>query len=71
MNPGQRVVVQAFGETPPEAIEQQLSLQPQEAPDVTRLSPREVVIGVKSASVGWVDLLMTSGQYQHQAKPPY
>jgi NADPH2:quinone reductase len=26
---------------------------------------------VKSASVGWVDLLMTSGQYQHMPKPPY
>ena len=26
---------------------------------------------MKSASVGWVDLLMTSGQYQHMPKAPY
>jgi NADPH2:quinone reductase len=25
----------------------------------------------KSCAVGWVDLLMTSGQYQHMPKPPY
>ena len=32
---------------------------------------RDVIIEIKSASVGWVDLLMTSGQYQHMQKPPY
>jgi NADPH2:quinone reductase len=26
---------------------------------------------VNSCAVGWVDLLMMSGQYQHMAKPPY
>jgi NADPH:quinone reductase len=30
-----------------------------------------VIIKIRSASVGWVDLLMTSGQYQHLPKPPY
>jgi NADPH:quinone reductase len=30
-----------------------------------------VIIAVKAAQVGWVDLLMSSGQYQHMAKPPY
>ena len=71
MNPGQRVVVSEFGETPPEALEKFLSLEPMPAPDTAKLSPRDVVIAIKSASVGWVDLLMTSGQYQHMLKPPY
>lgn len=71
MEAGQRVVVAEFGETPPEAIERHLSLQPMPAPDVAALGPRDVVVAVKSAAVGWVDLLMTSGQYQHQVQPPY
>ena len=36
-----------------------------------RSSPRDVIVAIKSAAVGWVDLLMTSGQYQHMPKPPY
>ena len=67
----QRVVVSEFGETPLEAIEKFLNLEPMPAPDTSKLSPRDVVIAIKSASVGWVDLLMTSGQYQHMPKPPY
>jgi NADPH2:quinone reductase len=69
--PGSRVVVSAFAETPPEAIDTKMSLVPMDAPDPAGLSPRDVIIAVKSAAVGWVDLLMTSGQYQHMAKPPY
>ena len=41
------------------------------APDLATLAPNDVVIAVRSASVGWVDLLMTSGQYQHAPQPPY
>ncbi len=69
--PGQRVVVSALGETPLEAIEQHLSLEAMPAPSTASLSPRDVVVAIKSASVGWVDLLMTSGQYQHALRPPY
>ena len=69
--PGSRVVVAQFGETPLEAIDQQASLQPMPAPDPATLSAQDVIVAIKSASVGWVDLLMTSGQYQHMAKPPY
>jgi NADPH:quinone reductase len=68
---GQRAVVSALGETPLEAIDQHLSLEPMSAPDPARLAPHDVIIAVKSAAVGWVDLLMTSGQYQHLPKPPY
>jgi NADPH2:quinone reductase len=71
MNPGHRVVVKELAETPLEAIEQHLFLEPMAPPDTTRLASRDVVLSIKSASVGWVDLLMTSGQYQHLAKPPY
>jgi NADPH2:quinone reductase len=40
-------------------------------PDPAKLAPGDVIIAIKSASVGWVDLLMTSGHYQHLPKPPY
>jgi len=68
---GSRVVVSAFAETPTEAIEHSMSLVPMPAPDPAALSPRDVIVAVRSAAVGWVDLLMTSGQYQHMPKPPY
>ena len=68
---GQRVVVTELGEDPLEAIEKHTQLVEMAAPDPAQLGPRDVLIAVKSASVGWVDLLMTSGQYQHLAKPPY
>ncbi|APR81285.1 Quinone oxidoreductase [Minicystis rosea] len=68
---GFRVVVSAFAESPMEAVETKTSLVPMDPPDPAKLSPRDVIIAVKSATVGWVDLLMTSGQYQHMPKPPY
>ena len=68
---GVRVVVSEFGETPPEAIERHTALVAQDAPDVGALGPSDVLVGVCSAAVGWVDLLMTSGQYQHMPAPPY
>lgn len=68
---GQRVVVSEFGETPLDAIDRFTSLVPMSAPDPTKLRARDVIVAIKSAQVGWVDLLMTSGQYQHMPKPPY
>ena len=68
---GHRVVVSEFAESPLEAIEKHMSLVPMDPPDTAKLSARDVIVAVKSASVGWVDLLMTSGQYQHMPKPPY
>ncbi len=62
---GQRVVVSAFGAAP---LEAPISLEPMEVP---RAAAGQVVIAVKSAAVGWVDVLMTSGQYQHVPEPPY
>jgi NADPH2:quinone reductase len=68
---GRRVVVHAFAASPAEALERQLTLEPMAPPDPAALGPRDVVVDVKSAQVGWVDLLMTSGQYQHMPRPPY
>jgi NADPH2:quinone reductase len=69
--PGRHVIVSEFAETPPEAIESKLSLQSMDAPDPAKIGPRDVIVEIRAASVGWVDLLMTSGQYQHLPKPPY
>ncbi|MCP4808650.1 MAG: NADPH:quinone oxidoreductase family protein [Proteobacteria bacterium] len=63
-----RVVVNAFGTSPMDALEHHVVLQ-----DSTRPAPAggEVVVRVRSAAVGWVDLLMMAGQYQHVGQPPY
>ncbi|MBX3208650.1 MAG: NADPH:quinone oxidoreductase family protein [Labilithrix sp.] len=68
---GQRVIVAELAEEPLEAVDRLMSIEPMDLPDTTKLAANDVVIAIKSASVGWVDLLMTSGQYQHMAKPPY
>lgn len=69
--PGHRVVVSELGETPLDALEKHMSLAPMDPPDPAKLGPRDVIVAIKSATVGWVDLIMTSGQYQHVPKPPY
>jgi NADPH2:quinone reductase len=71
MKPGRRVVIHEFAENPLEAIEKFATLEAMDPPDTATLASGDVVIAVESASVGWVDLLMTSGQYQHMPKPPY
>jgi len=65
---GRRVILTALAESPLEAVEK-MALEDQ--PEPTEIGPRDVVIAIQSAQVGWVDLLMTAGQYQHQPKPPY
>jgi NADPH2:quinone reductase len=69
--PGRRVIVDAYGETPLDALLHHLRLEEQPAPDPNRLGDEDVIVAIRSAAVGWVDLLMTSGQYQHMAEPPY
>ena len=68
---GRRVIIDAFGETPMDALEHHLQLEDQAPPDPAQLADDDVVVAVRSAAVGWVDLLMSSGQYQHMAAPPY
>jgi len=68
---GQRVIIDQLGEEPLDAIAHHATLALMAAPDPATLGERDVIVAIKSASVGWVDLLMTSGQYQHPPKPPY
>jgi NADPH2:quinone reductase len=68
---GQRVVISALGKTPMEAIEQHARLVEQPPPDPAELGPTDVIVDVASAAVGWVDLIMAAGQYQHVPQPPY
>ncbi|MFO0568771.1 MAG: NADPH:quinone oxidoreductase family protein [Polyangiaceae bacterium] len=68
---GLRVVVSELGDTPPDAIERHVHVEAMPAPDPAELGPHDVLVEVRAASVGWVDVLMTSGQYQHVPSPPY
>lgn len=69
--PGHRVVVTELAEDPATAIEHHMSLEPVDPPDPRLLGATDVIVRIRSAAVGWVDLLMTSGQYQHQPPLPY
>ncbi len=71
MTTGKRVVVSGYGETPLDALDHHISLVDMPEPDPALLGPRDVLLHIRSAAVGWVDLLMTSGQYQHMPEPPY
>jgi len=71
MKPGHRVVVTELAETPPEALDRCMRLEPMDPPDTRALRPTDVVVAIASASINWVDLLMTSGQYQHMPPVPY
>jgi len=71
LRPGRRVLVSEFGETPLDALDHHLRLEDQAPPDPAALAPDEIILEIRSAGVGWVDLLMTSGQYQHLVAPPY
>ncbi|MCF8277512.1 MAG: NADPH:quinone oxidoreductase family protein [Flavobacteriales bacterium] len=68
---GMKVQVSEFAETPMEGVEQFLSIVAQEMPNTEELGDDDVLIAVKSAALGWVDLMMLSGQYQHQPPLPY
>lgn len=68
---GLRAVVRALATSPLAGIDDAVELEVQGAPDPTGLGANDVLIEVHAANVGWVDLLMTSGQYQHVPEPPY
>ncbi len=68
---GHRVIIDELGEEPLDAIAHHAALVPMAAPDPSSLGAHDVLVAIRAASVGWVDLLMTSGQYQHPPKPPY
>jgi NADPH2:quinone reductase len=68
---GQQLQLTEWGQTPLEAVDKHLHLVEQLPPDPSRLGPNDVVVAVRAVAVGWVDLLMMSGQYQHAVQPPY
>lgn len=68
---GHRVVVRELAEDPATAIQQHMALEAAAPPDPAGLATHDVIVEVRSAAVGWVDLLMTSGQYQHMPALPY
>ena len=69
--PGRRAILRELAQSPLAALDRGIVLEDQAAPDPATLAADEVLIAVRSAAVGWVDLLMTSGQYQHVPEPPY
>ncbi len=71
MKKGIKAQIAEFAETPMEGVDQFLSLVEQEMPNTANLGPNDVLLAVKSSAIGWVDLMMTSGQYQHQPPLPY
>jgi len=68
---GRRAVIHEFGNDPIDAINNHLTFEDQPAPDPMDLRDTDCILAVRSAAVGWVDLIMSSGQYQHMAQPPY
>ena len=68
---GQRAVVRELAEDPAQGIAEHVLLEPQSPPDPATLAPQDVIIEVRASCVSWVDVLMTSGQYQHAATLPY
>ena len=67
----QRVVITEFGNDPVEALENYYKVENYDPPTEKDLGSNDVLIKIRSCGVSWVDMLMTSGQYQHLAKPPY
>ena len=66
---GRRALVTQLGEDPMHAVSEHLHVENQERPDT--IGPLEVLVEVRSAALNWVDLMMTSGQYQHLPQLPY
>ncbi|MEE2959563.1 MAG: NADPH:quinone oxidoreductase family protein [Myxococcota bacterium] len=69
--PGIRAVVRDLAEDPGQGIEQNLAVETQPIPDVSTLQPDDILVAIRASAVSWVDVLMTSGQYQHIPTLPY
>ncbi len=68
---GIKAQVIELAETPMESVEQFLKIVEQEVPNTNELDEEDVLIEIKSSAIGWVDLMMASGHYQHQPPLPY
>ena len=69
--PGRRARVRELAEDPGTGISKNVFVEEQPAPDTSTLSSEDVVVSIHSSAVSWVDVLMTSGQYQHIPTLPY
>ena len=69
--PGLRVTVGEFADDPLLGITHHVEVNTVPAPAINELSPGDALVEIQSAGVSWVDLIMTSGQYQHQPRLPY
>jgi NADPH:quinone reductase len=63
-NVGKKLVLTRYGQSREDAVDNVLKLEDSLLPEVTKLQPHDVLVGVRSASVSFIDLLMMSGQYQ-------
>src|SRR5271154_1240534 len=61
---GKKLVLARYGESREDAVDNILRLEGSPLPEVTKLQPHDVLVGVRSTSVSFIDLLMMSGQYQ-------
>ena len=68
---GRRARVVELSENPELGIQSGVSVEDQEAPDVEMLGATDILVAIRSSAVSWVDVLMTSGQYQHIPQVPY
>ena len=68
---GRRARVVEFAENPEQGIRSCVRVEDQPPPDPSTLGPRDVLVAIRSSAVSWVDVLMTSGQYQHIPTLPY
>lgn len=66
-----QIILTSYADEPTEAIEQNMIVQEQAAPNPDDLQSTDVFVEIRGVAVGWVDLLMTSGLYQHMPPPPY
>lgn len=71
METGRKAIISELAENPLDGIEHFLHFVDQPVPDVDSLDRTDVLIKIESSAINWVDLLMTSGQYQHQPPLPY
>ncbi|MEM8493610.1 MAG: NADPH:quinone oxidoreductase family protein [Pseudomonadota bacterium] len=68
---GVSIVLPEFASTQRQAIDELLVLQEAVLPEPAALKTTDLIVGVKSAAVSFVDFIMMTGQYQHMASPPY
>lgn len=68
---GLQALVEKYGQSQMDAIQNSLVLKPQPPPVLDDLVDGDIVVVVKATEIVWTDTVMATGQYQHQARLPY